>query len=153
MTEGDDRMTAVERRLDAIGDDVRVLKDDVRVLKDDVRGLRVLYEHHDSQIRTIAEVQAHHGRQLEEHGQLLREIKLQLAPLKDLRDFVGRIAANRETASLPWKGTRAWRNAFGPPPLHTPSSHADSGAPSVAVSLSNGSTSGSRFVQSMPTIP
>jgi hypothetical protein len=92
-------MTAVERRLDAIGEDVRVLKDDVRVLKDDVRGLKddvrglhVLHEHHDSQIRMIAEVQAHHGRQLEEHGQLLREIRVELAPLKDLRDFVGRIA-------------------------------------------------------------
>lgn len=61
MTASEDKMTAVETRLEAIGGDVRVLKDDVR-------GLHVLYEHHDSQIRMIAEVQAHHGRQLEEHG-------------------------------------------------------------------------------------
>jgi chromosome segregation ATPase len=170
MTEGDDRMTAVEKRLDTIGDDVRVLKDDVRVLQDDVRvlkddvrvlkddvrvlkddvrvlkddvrvlkddvrvlkddvrgltdnmrvltddvrGLHVLYEHHDSQIRMIAEVQAHHGRQLEEHGQLLREIKVELAPLRDLRDFVGRMAANHENASPPWKGTPASRNTSRP---------------------------------------
>ncbi|HEY5618290.1 MAG TPA: hypothetical protein VIK60_10110 [Vicinamibacterales bacterium] len=88
MTEHDGRMTAFGKRLDAMGEDVRVLNDDVRVLKDDVRelkgdvrGLRVLYEHHDSQIRTIAEVQAHHGGKLDEHGRLLREIEKDLAPL------------------------------------------------------------------------
>jgi chromosome segregation ATPase len=132
MTNGDDRMTALERRLDAMGedvrelkedvrelkDDVRVLKDDVRELKDDVRelkddvwelkddvrglkddvrGLRVLYEHHDDQIRTIAEVQAHQGRLLENHGQLLREIKHELGPLRDLHDFVRRVAENHES--------------------------------------------------------
>jgi archaellum component FlaC len=110
MTDNDDRMTSFERRLDAMGEDVRVLKDDVRGLKDDVRGLkddvrvlktdvhqiRVLYEHHDTHIQTIAEVQAHHGRLLEEHGTLLREIKQELAPLGDLRDFVRRIADNHE---------------------------------------------------------
>jgi hypothetical protein len=97
MTDHDDRMTAFENRLDAMGEDVRVLKDDVRELKDDVRGLRVLYEHHDAQIRTIAEVQAHHGRILEDHGQLLREIKQELVPLGDLRDFVRRIAHDHES--------------------------------------------------------
>jgi archaellum component FlaC len=125
MTEHDDRMEAFERHLDAMGEDVRALKDDVHVLKDDVRGLkddvrglkddvrglkddvrglkdgvgglRVLYEHHDSQIRTIAEVQAHHGRQLEDHGKLLREIKEELAPLRDIQDFVRRIAGDHET--------------------------------------------------------
>jgi len=76
--------------------DVRVLKDDMRVVKDDVHGLRVLYEHHDTQITTIAEVQAHHGRKLEEHSQLLREIKTELEPLRDLRDFVKRIADEHE---------------------------------------------------------
>jgi archaellum component FlaC len=103
MTEDGDRMTAVEKRLDAMGEDVRVLKDDVRELKsdvrelkDDVRGLRALYEHHDSQIRTIAEVQAHHGQLLENHGQLLREIKQELVPLRDLHDFVRRIADDHE---------------------------------------------------------
>jgi chromosome segregation ATPase len=118
MIEHDDRMAAFERRLGAMGEDVRVLKDDVRelkddvrelkddvrelkddvrALKDDVRGLRVLYEHHDSQIRTIAEVQTHHGRVLEEHGKLLREIKEDLGPLRDLHDFVSRMAGDHES--------------------------------------------------------
>ncbi|MBI2187629.1 MAG: hypothetical protein HYU37_11025 [Acidobacteria bacterium] len=110
MTDNDDRMTRVEGRLDALGadmgvlkddvrvlkDDVRVLKDDVRVLKDDVHRLRALYEQHDTQIRMIAEVQAHHGRQLEEHGRLLRDIKQELAPLGDIRDFVRRIGDDHE---------------------------------------------------------
>jgi archaellum component FlaC len=117
MTDRDDRMEAVEQRLDAMNGDLQVLKDDVRVLKEDVgglkedvqilrqdvgtlkndvNGLRVLYEHHDEQIQKIAEVQAHHGRQLDEHGQLLQEIKVQLEPLADIRDFIRRIADNHE---------------------------------------------------------
>ena len=89
MTDHDETMAAFARRLDAMGDAMRELKDDVR-------GLRVLDEHHDSQIRTIAEVQAHHGRQLEEHGQLLREIKEKLAPLDVIHDFVRRVADDHE---------------------------------------------------------
>jgi hypothetical protein len=73
-----------------------MLTDDVRALKNDVGGLRVLYEHHGAQIQAIAEVQAHHGGQLDAHGQLLREIKAELAPLRDLRDFVKRIADEHE---------------------------------------------------------
>ena len=96
MTDNDDRMTRFEQRLDALGGDVRALKDDVGVLKGDVHRLRVLYEQHDTKIRTIAEVQAHHGRQLEEHGTLLREIKQELAPLGDIRYFVHRIADEHE---------------------------------------------------------
>jgi hypothetical protein len=82
MTEHDDRMAAFEKRLDAIGDDLR--------------RLRVLYEHHDSQIRTIAEVQVRDGGKLDEHGRLLREIKQELVPLGDLHDFVRRIAGDHE---------------------------------------------------------
>jgi chromosome segregation ATPase len=103
MTDNDDRMTRLERRLDALGEDVGVLKDDVRVLKDDVGvvrnevgRLRVLYEDHDTKIDAIAEAQTHHARQLEEHGTLLREIKRELVPLGDLRDFVRRIAEEHE---------------------------------------------------------
>jgi hypothetical protein len=77
-----DGLERIEKRVDAIADDVR--------------GLRVLHEHHDALIQTIAEVQAHHGQQLEEHGRLLREIRDELAPLRDLRDFVKRVADNHE---------------------------------------------------------
>ena len=103
MTESGDRMAAVETRLDTIGQDlstlkgdVQVLKDDVQVLKDDVRGLRVLYEHHDTQIQRIAEVQVQHGQKLEEHGTLLRAIRKEVAPLGDLRDFVRQVVENHE---------------------------------------------------------
>ncbi|MBI4886726.1 MAG: hypothetical protein HY824_06515 [Acidobacteria bacterium] len=96
-------MNTFERRLESVGEDVQVLKadvsvlkTDVRVLKTDVHQLRVLYEHHDAQIQTIAEVQAHHGQLLEEHGILLREIRQELMPLGDLRDFVRRVAYDHE---------------------------------------------------------
>jgi chromosome segregation ATPase len=124
MTDNDDRMTGVEKRFDTLvedvgllkedvrllkddvhvlkddvqvlKDDVHVLKDDVQVLKDDVRvvkadvaRLRVLYEEHDAKIDTIAEVQAH-------HGNLLLDIREQLAPLRNIDDFVRRIADDHE---------------------------------------------------------
>ena len=96
MTDHDDRLTGVEKRLDTLGEDVGILKDDVRVLKDDVRvvkadvaRLRVLYEDHDAKIRTIAEVQAH-------HGEVLEDIRQKLEPLGDIHDFVRRIAHDHE---------------------------------------------------------
>jgi chromosome segregation ATPase len=100
----------METRLDSIEGDVKVLKTDVAVLKTDVavlktdvgglktdmgtlkgevHALRVLYEHHDSQIQKIAEVQV-------EHGRLLSAIKEGLAPLKALDDFVRRVSDNHE---------------------------------------------------------
>lgn len=96
MAENDDRMTRFEERLNAVGADVGVLKGDVQVLKDAVQRLRVLSEEHATKIDTIAEAQAHQGRQLEEHGKLLGEIKQELAPLRDLRDFVRRVADDHE---------------------------------------------------------
>ena len=103
MPEENERFGGVEKRLDdmagaigALTKDVIGLKQDVTGLKQDVGALRVLYEHHDEQIRTIAEVQAHHGTQLEEHGKLLHEIRDELAPIRDLRDFVRRVAENHE---------------------------------------------------------
>ena len=77
-------------------DDVRVLKDDVRVLKGDVQRLRVLQEDQETRIQKIAEVQAHHGKKLDEHGKLLLEIKEQLAPLADIADFVRRTSSDHE---------------------------------------------------------
>ena len=105
-----ERMDSFERRLDTLSTDVRGLREDVGELRGEVgelrgevgelRGevhsLRVVVENHDSQIGLIAEVQAHHGNQLEEHGRLLREIKQDVGPLKDLRDFVARIADEHE---------------------------------------------------------
>lgn len=124
MTDDDDRMTRFEQRLDALGADVGVLKEDVSVLKEDVsvlkedvgalkkdvsvlkedvgglknevHRLRVLHELHDSKISAIAEVQTHQGLQLEEHGRLLGEIRQELAPLRDIHDFVRRIAHDHE---------------------------------------------------------
>jgi hypothetical protein len=82
MAERDDPMT-VEKRLDRMGEDLRAL--------------RVLYENHDTQIQRIAELQVEHGKSLEEHGKLLREIKGELAPLRDLRDLVKRVAGEHES--------------------------------------------------------
>ena len=117
MIENGDRLTEFEKRLDSIGEDVRVLKDDVRVLKDDVRvlkddvgvlkqdvstlkddvqRLRVLQEDQETRIDKIAEVQAHHGQVLDEHGKLLLEIKDQLAPLADIAEFVRRTSGDHE---------------------------------------------------------
>lgn len=98
-----ERMDSFERRLDTLGTDVRglrgevgELRGEVGELRGEVHSLRVVVENHDSQIRLIAEVQAHHGNRLEEHGRLLREIKQDLGPLRDLRDFVARIADDHE---------------------------------------------------------
>jgi hypothetical protein len=84
----------------------------------ELRALRVLYDHHDSQIQQVAEVQGGHGKTLEEHGTLLREIKndldgmkgdlagmklglrgiyRKLAPLSKLNDFVRRVASEHES--------------------------------------------------------
>jgi archaellum component FlaC len=117
MTDDHDRMTGIETRLDSIEGDVKVLKADVGTLKADVgtlkadvgtlkadvgtlktdtgtltgevHKLRLLYEHHDTQIQRMAEVQV-------EHGRLLVEIKDGLKPIKDLHDFVQRISDNHE---------------------------------------------------------
>lgn len=96
MSESDERLDRIERRLDAVGSEVGQLRNEVGELRGEVHTLRVVVEDHDTQIRQIAEVQAHHGRKLDEHGQLLREIKEELWPLRDLRDFVARVASNHE---------------------------------------------------------
>lgn len=111
MTATDERMDKFDARLEAMGKDVRVLKDDVRVLKDDVAGLtrdvtelkedvhklRIVVEHHDTEIQRIAEVQAAHGEKLEQHGKLLREIKKTLATdLSPVADFVRRVASEHD---------------------------------------------------------
>ena len=96
MTEGGEPAMTVEKRLDKMGEDLHAL--------------RVSYEHHDEQIQRIAEVQGAHGTRLEEHGELLGEIKGELnvvkgelgaikgalKPLPQIHDFVKRIANEHE---------------------------------------------------------
>jgi chromosome segregation ATPase len=76
--------------------DVGELRGGMGALQQGFNELRIVVESHDTRIGLIAEVQAHHGRQLEEHGAMLRRINEQLAPLADLRDFVMRVADNHE---------------------------------------------------------
>jgi archaellum component FlaC len=86
--------------------EVGELRGEVGELRGDVHSLRIIVESHDSHIKLIAEVQAHHGTRLEEHGRLLREIKDDLRPLGDLRDFVTRIADDHEGRLRALEGAR-----------------------------------------------
>ena len=78
----DERTTTFENRLDTFGNDLGVLKNDVQ-------RLRVLYEDHDTKINTIIEAQTHHTK-------VLDEIRTALTPLRDIDDFVKRIAHDHE---------------------------------------------------------
>ncbi len=82
MIEDGDRLTRIDTRLDSI--------------EGDVHKLRLLYEHHDTQIQRIAEVLVQHGAKLDEHGRLLLEIKAAVAPIKDRHDFVQRASHDHE---------------------------------------------------------
>lgn len=100
MTENAEPAMTVEKRLDKIGEDLLRVANVQTTQGEDLRKLRVLYEHHDTQIQRIAEVQVDHGRALGEHGELLKEhgellraIDGKLAPLND---FVRRIAGEHE---------------------------------------------------------
>lgn len=97
MTATDERMDRFDARLDAMGEDIRVLKEDVQVLKEDVHKLRIVVESHDTDIKRIAEVQAAHGKKLEQHGKLLQEITGTLAKdLSPIADFVRRVACEHD---------------------------------------------------------
>ena len=124
MSEMDERMDSFEKRLESVGSEVGNLRSEVGGLRgevgglrsevgglrgevgglrgevgdlrEDVHKLRVVVEEHDGRLKLIAEVQVDHGRQLDEHGRMLREISEQVAPLKDLRDFVARVASDHE---------------------------------------------------------
>jgi chromosome segregation ATPase len=93
MPDVDERLARVEQRLDSLGEhiDGRFAQVDQRFdsLDAEVRGLRILGEQNATDIKRIAEVQAH-------HGQRLQELVEAVAPLKDLRDFVERVAHDHE---------------------------------------------------------
>ncbi|MDE3154863.1 MAG: hypothetical protein KGN76_07150, partial [Acidobacteriota bacterium] len=68
---------------------LRGLPDEVGRLRRDVETIRVLDEARDEKIRLIAEVQAHHGKQLE-------HITKELEPLREIRDFIHTVAGDHE---------------------------------------------------------
>ena len=117
MNQMDERMGAFERRLESVGSDIHDLRGEVGEMRGEVgelrtevgglnqkfdglsgevSRLRVLYEDHTEKIGLLSEAQAAHGRQLEEHGQILREMRDELRPIRDLRDFVARVAGDHE---------------------------------------------------------
>ena len=49
-----------------------------------------------SDLRGLARVVDRHSHQLDTHGRLLAEIKEQLAPMKDIKDFMQRVADEHE---------------------------------------------------------
>jgi chromosome segregation ATPase len=93
MPDIDERLDRVEKGLDALGErmDERFTKVDERVgsLEAEVQKLRILGEQNTGDIKRIAEVQAHHSQRLED---LVKAVE----PIKDLRDFVERVAHNHE---------------------------------------------------------
>jgi chromosome segregation ATPase len=67
----------------------RQLRNEFGELRAEVGKLRVLGEQNTSDIKLIAEVQAHHGKKLE-------EITKALAPLAEIRDFMNLVAHDHE---------------------------------------------------------
>jgi chromosome segregation ATPase len=104
----DQRFAQVDQRFAQV--DQRFVQVDQRfdTLEVQVQKLRVLGEENTTQIKQIAEVQAHHGSVLDEHGAALKRIEEALEPLKvlpaaiqtcfrDLGDHERRITALEET--------------------------------------------------------
>jgi DNA repair exonuclease SbcCD ATPase subunit len=101
MPDVDARLDKVEEGLKDLGErvdkgfariDERFVEADGRFesLEKEVQKLKVLGEQNATDIKRIAEVQGHHGKKLE---QLVEAV----APLKDLMDFVKRVADNHES--------------------------------------------------------
>ncbi|HVC20481.1 MAG TPA: hypothetical protein VNE16_10410, partial [Vicinamibacterales bacterium] len=65
------------------------LRGEVSELRNEVNTLRVLGEARDEKIQLIAEVQSHHGKELE-------QIKKNLEPLGEIRDFIRTVADDHE---------------------------------------------------------
>ncbi len=68
---------------------LRGLPDEFAKLRNEVNALRVLGEARDGKIQLIAEVQSHHGKGLE-------QIKKDLEPLREIRDFIRTVADDHE---------------------------------------------------------
>jgi archaellum component FlaC len=124
VTEGDERLDKVEQRLgtvetglkevreevgglrEAVGglreevgglrNEVGGLRGEVGGLRGEVNQLRILGEKNTEDIKKIAEVQAHHGRTLDEHSTKLDAIAKALTPLRDIHDFISRVAPDHE---------------------------------------------------------
>ena len=105
----DQRFAQVDQRFAQV--DQRFAQVDQRfdTLEVQVQKLRVLGEENTTQIKQIAEVQAHHGSVLDEHGAALKRIEEALEPLKvlpaaiqtcfrDLGDHERRITALEEVS-------------------------------------------------------
>ena len=65
-------------------------------LRLELNRLRRLWEKQAEDLQKIAEVQAHHGKKLDEHGKKLDAIAEALKPLGEVQDFIRRIAPNHE---------------------------------------------------------
>ena len=93
--------------------DVTELRSDLTELRGEVQKLRVLGEDNSREIKLIAEVQVQHGERLDEHGRMLAQIvrdieplkvlpeafqhlARELAPLRDIRDFMQRFGDDHE---------------------------------------------------------
>jgi chromosome segregation ATPase len=132
MPDVDERLDAVEQRLKDIGErmderfaqvdqrfaqvdqrfaqvDQRFAQVDQRFgsLEDEVQKLRILGEQNTTDIKRIAEVQAHHGEVLAQHGAALQRLEEAIKPLsvlpaalqKILPDHERRIAALEQASS------------------------------------------------------
>ncbi len=89
-------VTTLRTEVGELRGEVGGLRGEVGVLRGEVHKLRVLGERNALGIKVIAEVQSHHGKTLELHSEKLDRIELALAPLKDIHDFVRRVAQDHE---------------------------------------------------------
>lgn len=100
MPDVDARLGSLEQRLEALGTrmDGRFEQVDQRFgsLEAEVRKLRVLKEQNASQIKTIAEVQAHHGTVLQQHGDVLARLEKAIEPLTALHAAVQSMLPDHE---------------------------------------------------------
>lgn len=83
------RLGAVETGLKEVRDEVGGLRGEVGGLRTEVNGLRVLGEKNAEDIKKVAEVQAHHGKTLE-------EISEALAPLAQIKELIDRVVHEHE---------------------------------------------------------
>ena len=85
----DERFAQVDQRFAQVDQRFEQVDQRFGTLETEVQKLRVLAEANETQIKQIAEVQVHHGKQLQ-------QLVDGLEPLKGLRDFVERIAHDHE---------------------------------------------------------
>jgi chromosome segregation ATPase len=92
----DQRFTQVDQRFAQVDQQFAQVDRRFGSLEAEVQKLRVLEEQNAAQIKQIAEVQAHHGGVLEEHGSALKRIEEAIEPLKALHEFIPRVADDHE---------------------------------------------------------